>query len=57
MKDLIDIRRKEYDVFLIYRDAINEIIINYISQHKALSESDEIDYYFNEGNLIKSFLI
>lgn len=42
---LLDIRRKEHDAFLLYRDGINEVIRTYISQRRALSELDAREIY------------
>ncbi len=45
LDSLLDIRRKEHDAFLLYRDGINEIINNYISQRKSLSDVDAREVY------------
>jgi len=45
ISQLLDIRRKEFGAFLLYRDGIDEIIKNYILPRKPLSELDVSEVY------------
>ena len=45
LDSLLDVRQKEQDAFLLYRDGINEVIRTYISQRKAFSSRDAKEIY------------
>jgi hypothetical protein len=45
LNSLLDIRQKERDAFLLYRDGINEVVKTYISQRRDLSELDAREIY------------
>lgn len=45
LDSLLDIREKEHDAFLVYRDGINEVVRTYISQRKAFSPLDAKEVY------------
>jgi len=45
LASVLDIRQKEYDAFLMYRDGINKVVREYISQHKDLHSFEAKEIY------------